>query len=134
MKKIYLSVSFLYLLNYFCIAQPPGSRQDNVEILKTAYITRQLNLTRDEAQKFWPVYNDYFAEIKNARISNPNDEVAYEERIVEVRKKYKGDFKRILISDERVNRLFIAEKNFYDLLSKEQQRRQGKKQGVPPHR
>ena len=100
-------------------------------MLKTAYTTNQLNLTQKEEQKLWPVYNSYFAEIKQSRLSNLNDEVAYEEKVVEIRKKYKGDFKRILFGDDRVNRLFIAEKNFHDLLSREQQRRNGKRQGGP---
>ena len=34
-------------------------RRDNIEALHTAFITEKLNLSRDESQKFWPVYNDY---------------------------------------------------------------------------
>ncbi len=128
MKKIYLSVSFLIFLNYFCIAQPPGSR---IEVVKVAYITRQLNLTQEEAEKFWPVYNSYFAEIKQARLQNRNDEVAYEEKVVEVRKKYKENFRKILNSDERVNQLYTSERNFQDLLRSEQQRRQGNRRFGP---
>lgn len=127
MKKIYISVSFLLMLSYFCIAQPPGSRQDNVEILKTAYITRQLNLSQEEAQLFWPVYNNYFAEVKKARVLFQNDEIKYEEKLVEVRKKYQGDFRKILGSDERVNKLFVVEKNFYELMKNELKKRQQNK-------
>lgn len=115
------------MLSYFCIAQPPGSRQDNVEILKTAYITRQLNLSQEEAQLFWPVYNNYFAEVKKARVLFQNDEIKYEEKLVEVRKKYQGDFRKILGSDERVNKLFVVEKNFYELMKNELKKRQQNK-------
>lgn len=42
---------------------PPGERP-NIEAIKVAYITKQLNLSAEEAQKFWPVHNAYMAELK----------------------------------------------------------------------
>src|SRR5258708_29601670 len=42
-----------------------GSR---IEALKIAYLTKKLNLSTDEAQKFWPIYNKYAEEIRQTRI------------------------------------------------------------------
>jgi len=36
-----------------------GDRRERVEALRTAYITRHLNLTPTEAQQFWPLYNEF---------------------------------------------------------------------------
>ena len=33
--------------------------QDKIKAYKIAYITDQLNLTSEEAQKFWPIYNEH---------------------------------------------------------------------------
>lgn len=37
-------------------------KRDRVENEKIAFITKELQLTTDEAQKFWPVYNQYSKE------------------------------------------------------------------------
>jgi hypothetical protein len=74
---------------------PPGERP-NIEAIKVAYITKQLNLSAEEAQKFWPVHNAYMAELKKARQENKSAELAFEEQALSIRKKYNNDFKKIL--------------------------------------
>src|SRR6476620_1880318 len=95
-------------------------------------MNKELNLTPEEAQKFWPVYNNYFKEIRQARKSYQNDEVAIEEKVVEIRKKYKDNYKSILKSDGRVNKVYVSEKNLRDLLKKELQNRQ-RPRHIPNH-
>lgn len=46
-------------------AQP--GKQDKVEALKVSFITQKLSLSPQEAQSFWPVYNEYSDKIKFAR-------------------------------------------------------------------
>ena len=36
---------------------------------KNAFITQKLQLTTDEAQKFWPVYNQYENEIQSLQLN-----------------------------------------------------------------
>ncbi|HLG04086.1 MAG TPA: hypothetical protein VI731_10860, partial [Bacteroidia bacterium] len=36
-----------------------GTGAERVQALKVAFITKHLNLTPAEAEKFWPVYNEY---------------------------------------------------------------------------
>lgn len=40
-----------------------STRQGKVQQLKIAYITKELNLTAAEAEKFWPIYNEMDAKI-----------------------------------------------------------------------
>jgi hypothetical protein len=125
MKKIVFILSLLFLHNYFCVAQTQlDTGRNKIEGIKKTYMNKELNLTSEEGQKFWPIYNNYFKEIRQARKSYPNDEVAFEEKVVEIRKKYKDNFKSLLNSDERANRVYVAEKNLRDLLKKELQNRQ----------
>ena len=50
-------------------AQPRGGgmRADRIEAVKIAFMTKYINLSADEAQKFWPTYNAYNNEIKKGR-------------------------------------------------------------------
>jgi hypothetical protein len=125
MKKIVIILSLLFIHNYFCVGQTqPDTGGKKIEGIKVEYMNKELNLTPEEAKKFWPVYNNYFSEIRQARKTHANDEVAFEENVVEIRKKYKDNFKRILNSDNRVNGVFVSEKNLRDMLKKELQNRQ----------
>jgi hypothetical protein len=123
MKKIILLiiVSFGIVAIAFSQNKPnkQGFNRNNIEALKVAYITRQLNLTTEEAQKFWPVHNIYFEEFKKARKDNLDNELAFEEKALSVRKKYSVEFKKVLISDERVNKVFTSDRDFNNELRKE---------------
>lgn len=125
MKKVYVVIFFLFSCTYICTAQQPGSGQ-RVEAIKVAYITGQLNLSPEEAQRFWPLYNSFSNEVKQVRKAYPNDEIAFDEALVNIRKRYKGEFKRILISEDRVNKVFVIERQFRELLRKELKNRNQK--------
>lgn len=48
------------MIGFACTAQPMGPHHDKreqIEAHKIAFITRHLDLTPEEAQVFWPVYN-----------------------------------------------------------------------------
>src|SRR4051794_23614731 len=113
---LFLSISSVYI----CSAQD-GNKEDKeqIEAVRTAYITNQLNLTPEEAQKFWPIYNRYFSEVKKAKQESPDDIVAFQEKLVNIRKKYKADFKSVLGTDERVNKVYTAEAKFISMLKNE---------------
>jgi lipase chaperone LimK len=83
-----------------------------VEALKIAYITKEMNLTESEAQRFWPIYNDYSDELRAARRERRNSgNLDSEEKILNIRKKYESAFTRALDS-EKTARFFRAEKDF----------------------
>ena len=67
--KMFFYVSLVFLLILFWSAvsaqyrgdpgQNPTDRRQKIETYKIGFITEKLNLTPQEAQKFWPVYNEY---------------------------------------------------------------------------
>jgi hypothetical protein len=124
MKKIFLLLTFSTLtLLVRAQDQPmPDQRQQDIEALKVAFISRQLALTPEEAEQFWPIYNQYSVELKEAFKNNP-DVLDRDERVLDVRKKYKDQFIKILGAD-RVNRLFEAEGRFHQLLIRAMRRQQ----------
>jgi hypothetical protein len=58
MKNIIL-ISLLSIFSFHLYAQDKHEKRENIKALKTAFITTELNLSSEEAQKFWPVYNVY---------------------------------------------------------------------------
>lgn len=134
MKRILFFSTFVMSM-LVTVAQPP-KRIEKIEALKVAYISQSLALTPEEAQKFWPVYNSYINEIRTAKDKNREDELKFQEEALNIKKKYKPEFKKVLNSDERVNKVYKAEMEFREAVKKEVQRRmqqrQQSKQPPPP--
>ena len=56
MKRLLPILLFLITTSIFA-QQNRGDRHKEIKVLKIAFITEKLDLTEDEAQKFWPIYN-----------------------------------------------------------------------------
>lgn len=46
---------------------PEGTKKEKIDQLKIAFITKELDLTTQEAEKFWPVYNEMENKVKEQR-------------------------------------------------------------------
>jgi hypothetical protein len=107
--------------------QKPGPGGGNMlESTHIGYLTQRLNLSPEEAQRFWPIYNQYAAEIRQARIANRVDknQLQLEENILAIKKKYNIEFGRAL-SPGRANQFWGIEKDFGNFVQREWlQRRQ----------
>jgi len=57
MKKIYTLL--LFFVTFLALGQNLENRVERVQALRVAYISDKLNLTPDEAQRFWPVFNQF---------------------------------------------------------------------------
>lgn len=122
--------------------QPPGpqhgtERLEKLESAKIAFITQRIDLSPREAEKFWPVYNQFQREMRgllrerreemkagkdmpaNERIDRQLD---LEGQILELKKRYTREFGKV-ISADKIVRLFQAEKDFKAELIKELQER-----------
>lgn len=119
---------FIILILSFAInlleAQSPQAKQNSVQALKVAFITKDLFLTAEEAQKFWPLYNAYMEELKKVRRDFKNDVLGGDEKSLMIKKKYNIEFKKILCSDDRASKVFLADRDFANFIKKELQDRQ----------
>jgi len=156
MKNILACFLFLSIITSVH-AQKHGEKdfrqsREKIEAAKIGFLTSKLDLTREQAIAFWPVYNEYsdkrFA-IKESMLKNkmrrPSDddkEVDWEKRLEELsnmRKKefeledeYKAKFLKI-ISAKQVISLFKAEREFMDMLrSRISEKRGGSRDGFRP--
>jgi hypothetical protein len=111
---------------------PDPERREQIESMKIAFITKRLDLTPEEAKKFWPVYNQYSGELekhRKARMEQRRDlrdrenlsesdyekvvdgEIAFRQQELDILKKYNGQFKQILPM-RKVAQLYRAEEDF----------------------
>lgn len=123
MKKHVSIFVVMFVLHFPVFSQAELGDRPNIQNLKIGFVTRQLALTSEEAQRFWPLYNEYTHELKKARQEQKEDVLAFEERALNIRKKYKAEFKKILITDERSNKAMTIDRDFNNVLKKELQRR-----------
>ena len=141
-----LSVILLSLLFLNANAQRPAKSDDRIESFKIAFITKRLDLTSDEASKFWPIYNQYQSELKVLREKNKKelvdaysnfetmadadvnkvmeDELTFKQNELNLTKKYLPQFKTAL-PVKKVAKLFKAEEDFKsELIKRIQQNKQ----------
>lgn len=140
MKRVFIGLVVIILLpSASLIAQNP----QNIEKLnayKIAFFTRKMNLTSAEAEKFWPVYNDFQNKrnsIQQVRMSlnrkiNQNELNLSEKELIEagdqlisfqvqeaaLAQEYHRKFKEIL-SPIKVIRLYQAENQYRLMLLNE---------------
>lgn len=56
--KLRQLITILFLL-FSITFYSQETKKEKIKTLKIAYITKNLNLSSDEAQKFWPIYNAF---------------------------------------------------------------------------
>ena len=133
MKKIILLILLYGGFLFSAAAQDEQHDGGRLQAYKIAFLTKKLNLTPEEAQKFWPIYNKYEEELRAARIENRQKkatEIATEEKILNIRKKYNSEFSKAL-STEKVNTLFKSEREFGNMVQKEILERRNQRNNTP---
>lgn len=129
MKKLLL----VLLAFIFCLSAETtfaqNTKKEKIESLKIAFVTKKLDLSPEESQIFWPVYNQYQKEIgdlilqrraaqKDSDTDAVDEDLDIEGKIVDVRKKYRKEFSRVL-SPEKINQFYQAEREFREELIKQ---------------
>ncbi len=107
MKKYILILTFLLGSFSMAFAQDnlPGelTKQERIEALYVAYISRQLEFTPEEAQKFWPVYTQFKNDLK--AIKPTLSELDKEQARLDIKRRYQDNFTKI-IGVNRCERFF----------------------------
>lgn len=138
MKKIFLLfgfITFATLLTSVNAQETADSvnGREKIKVLEIGYFTRQLRLSANEAERFWPLFNQYRQELRaTIRDREIRDELERQQKALDVRKKYRKDFCGIL-DEERGRKVYETEDNFRAMLRKEmQQRIKMRQEGIPP--
>lgn len=151
MKKLY-TLLILVALSLFC--HPPVSQaqqgssdseiKDRIRAAEIAYLSQKLDLTPDEAQKFWPLYNQYTKEVeiliaerrKKNKMPQPNSqpaddkELGYERRMLDIKTHYSQEFQKVL-PPAKAGVVFRSEREFRNQLIRTIKDRQARNLGGP---
>jgi len=108
---------------------PPPPRQmtkqqrEKLELFKIQFITKKLDLTPAEAEKFWPLYNEQKEASQKLMQEKKEDEIEFQEAILAIRKKFKKDLMPILKTEERVNLALKVDRELLNKMRNEMMRR-----------
>jgi Skp family chaperone for outer membrane proteins len=110
----------------------PEEKLQEIKAQKVAYLTQKMDLTPEESQKFWPVYNQYDKELEGLRKERReahkamktdtemteaeataaiDRELASQQKELDLRKKYTAEFKKN-VGAVKTMKLFRAERDF----------------------
>jgi hypothetical protein len=121
------------------IVQDPKVR-DKIKAARIAYITEKLELTPEEAEKFWPVYREYSQkrlgirkQLNEARKSGKNEneildlDLKLRQQELDLEKDYSGRLRKTIPPQKLMN-LRQAEGDFRRLLLRQIEQRQNKQE------
>ena len=135
MKKLLFLAISICSLSAFAQQGRMQEKLEKVNNLKIAYLTKELELSSSQAEKFWPVYNNYEKELMQTRKSFKqkhmndrmdglsdkeskdllDDQMAMETAVIAIRKNYRNEFLKVL-SPQQLVTLMEAEKRFNQML------------------
>jgi hypothetical protein len=115
MKKILLILS-LFLAPFATIlaqTEPddPNPQESKIRERMQEYIQNRLNLSRNEAEKFTPVFVRYFREFAQTHRTFKGDRLVLQQKIIDLRLRYRTEFRQIM-DEQRANRVFKHEDEF----------------------
>ncbi len=137
MKKIFCLLSFIMTFFVAQAQERPMNRQnmqppprpmnkvqrERLESFRIQFITKKLDLTPAEAEKFWPLYNEQKEASRNLMQTAKEDEIAFQEAMLVIRKKFKKDLMPILKTEERVNLALKVDRELLNKMRNEMMRR-----------
>lgn len=133
MKKILLILSLIIIAGLAVKAQDDGA-DDRIRDKMREYIQKRMDLTKNEAEKFTPVFIRYFREWRTTlRDYGKGPKTDLLQKIVEVRLKYRPEFKEIL-GEKRSNEVFDHQEKFIQELRTIRKERIQNKPNVRPQR
>ncbi len=137
MKKIFCLLSFIVTFFVAQAQERPMNRQnmqppprpmnkvqrERLESYRIQFITKKLDLTPAEAEKFWPLYNEQKEASRNLMQTAKEDEIAFQEAMLVIRKKFKKDLMPVLKTEERVNLALKVDRELLNKMRNEMMRR-----------
>jgi hypothetical protein len=133
MKKLIYTLIVGLILSIPALAQP----KRNIESIRAAFITQRLDLTPEESQRFWPVYNAYHHELQQLLTKRNQqrkafkqdgtafDDLQIEGEILTLKKKYRREFEKVL-PQRKAAQIYPAEREFRQHLLEELKERKRK--------
>jgi hypothetical protein len=130
MKKIFYILIFVFSLTSVSFAQDDQQQGGRLREKMVEYIQDKLALTKTEAEKFTPVFIDYFKELRKTNQDFRGDRLVLQQKVAELRLRYREQFKPI-VGEKRSNDVYTYEREFIKKAQEELQDRLQTRQEKP---
>lgn len=117
MKKLLLILGLSFFTSTVCFSQDGDNDNDKIREKMSEFIQRRMGLSRQEAEKFNPVFLRYFREWKTTIQANRNDRPMLQLRVAELRIRYRTEFKDI-VGEKRCNQIYEHQEIFIHEIQK----------------
>lgn len=112
MKKLLFIFSFLTLFATASFAQDDDKGNgEKIRERMREYIQKRLSLSAAEADRFAPLFLNYYNDQRNVAQQYRGDKLVLQQKIVDLRLRYRDQFKTIM-GEKRSNQVFQFEHDF----------------------
>jgi hypothetical protein len=129
MKRILYITTLFFTLSTAAFAQDDDNG-GKVRERMTEYIQKRLDLSKNEAERFAPVFLNYFNELRQTNQEYRGDRLLLQQKVVDLRLRYRDQFKPIM-GEKRSNEVFNYERDFIEEVKRLRQERSQNKGGRP---
>ena len=133
MKKIIYILLFTFSMSTISFAQDEGGDCGKVRERMIGFIQEKLGLSKGEAERFTPVFMNYFKELRRTKQDYKGRGLELQQKIVELRLRYRDQFKPI-IGEKRSNDVFEQERIFIQKVKEERDLRLQNRQDGPANK
>lgn len=124
MKRHLLILTLFFLTGFAALAQE-GDNDDRGNKLQGKmrdYIQKKLNLTKNEAERFSPVFLRYIVELRRTHNDYLGDKPMRQLKVAELRVRFRNEFKQI-VDEQRANKVYDYQREFEIKIKEEIQSR-----------
>lgn len=151
MKNITFPLALVFgLLPLLSWGQPPRPMEERIEALRIAFFTEKLQLTPEESQNFWPLFNEFNKKERALRKTYKMDKspellsdaeaeslidnmFVMEEEMLQLKKEYFGKMREVL-PVRKLALLPHIDRQFKERLLREMRNRQERQNGDRPRK
>jgi hypothetical protein len=132
MKRFLLILTLFFTSTTVVMAQEDEveDRGGKLQERMQQYIQNKMNMNKQDAEKFAPIFIRYISELRRTHRENRGDRPVLQLRVAELRVKYRDELKRVF-DEQRANRVLQHHKEFEVQVKKEilERRQQNRQQG-----
>ena len=112
MKRFLLILSLIFATSAPLFAQDDDDDEnEKIQDKMSEYIQKRLDLTKEEATKFTPVFLRYFKEWRQTIRLNRGDRLVMQQKIITLRLQYRTQFREIM-GERKGDQVFMHQERF----------------------
>jgi len=120
MKRFLLILTLALFAGFVAKAQDDDN--DKIRDKMREFIQKRMNLSKNEAERFTPVFIRYFREWRQAIREHKDDILERQKRIVDLKIRYRDEFKEI-VGEKRSNEVFKRQEEFVRIITEQTRNR-----------